>query len=267
MERSRRGGTSKGWPCPCPLTPLQVSVTLTFREAVEGVTRTLRFEAPSRCPLCNGTGAAKGERPEPCRTCGGSGRLTTRQGFFQTEQVCWKCKGRGVVIKNPCKGCGGTGVVDTVREVQVTFPPGVDSGVSLRVPGRGAEGGGGVPPTDLIVHVEVLADPVFRREGLDVHINVPITYSQAALGARVRVPTLTGDVVLKVRPGTQPSTNAVLRGKGIKAVDGRGYGDQYVHYNVTVPMSLSRRQRELLEELAREEGGDFDAEQREATGR
>ncbi|CAK9207240.1 unnamed protein product [Sphagnum troendelagicum] len=228
---------------------VEVTVELTFREAVEGCSKQVSFSAPIPCSACNGRGFPPGARPQTCSTCGGRGRVVMRKAFLKQESTCPSCGGRGQTAQEHCHQCQGSGTVQARREVRVNIPPGVETGVTFRV--RGGDG-----QENLIIRVQVLNDRIFRREGADVHVDVPISISQAVLGGQVQVPTLTGDVVLKIRPGTQPGQMQVMRGKGIKMLDSNQHGDQYVHINVIIPMNISQRQQMLMQDFAREENRD-----------
>ncbi|KAH9534103.1 hypothetical protein CY35_18G089000 [Sphagnum magellanicum] len=185
-----------------------VTVELTLREAVEGCTKQVSFSMPIPCPACNGSGFPPGARPQTCTTCGGIGRVVMQKAFLKQESICPTCRGQGKIVQEHCHQCQGSGTVGARREIRVNIPPGVETGVTFRVRGGDSQ-------ENLTIRVKVLDDPVFRREGADVHVNVPISISQAVLGGRVQVPTLKGDVVLKIRPGTQPGQTQVLRGKEI----------------------------------------------------
>ena len=170
------------------------------------------------------------------------------------QTVCPRCKGGGKIITNPCAPCQGQGRMMKTKEVEVDFPEGVDSGMNLRLVGQGNYGDKGGARGNLFVEVRVRPDKFFRREGIDVHVEIPITIPQAALGATISIPSLTGEVELQVPAGTQPDMQLLMRGKGVKNVNRAGRGHQYVHFKVQVPKKLSDRQRELLEEFAKESG-------------
>ena len=229
---------------------IRVSLVLSFMEAVHGCTKTVSVSRQDVCPECGGTGAAKGTSPETCPDCRGTGFVTVQQrtpfGVMQSSQPCRKCGGKGRIIKTPCSKCHGAGKVSSAKRVEVTVPAGIDDDQSLRLAGLGDAGQNGGPAGDLIVIVTVRPDTMFERDRYDVHVSVPITYSQAVLGADVVVPTIDGKVQYTVPEGTQSGTTFRLRGKGIQYVNGRGHGDQYVHVVVEIPKKLTRAQREAL---------------------
>jgi len=207
------------------------------------------------CDRCRGRGIEPGGRVETCPICHGTGqveyRYQTMLGSFVNVRTCERCGGTGEIIKNPCSKCHGRGRVKEKSKISITIPAGVDTGSRLRLAREGNAGTGGGPPGDLYIIVEVKPHDTFKREGDDIYCEVPITITQAALGATVKVPTLDGEAAIKVPPGTQPGTKFRLRGKGIPHLHGRGRGDQFVQVKVTVPTTLTREQRRLLKELER----------------
>ncbi len=228
---------------------LRYNLTIEFGEAVRGTTR--EIEVPSRrlCRACGGTGARPGTAPVPCPECHGHGTVRYQQGFFHIERECPRCSGEGRIPAEPCGECAGRGTMETRRRIEVRVPPGVESGSRLRLAGEGEAGVHGGPAGDLYVVLTVKEHPVFRREGLDLVCEVPVSVSQAALGTEVDVPTLEGRERIRIPPGTQPGATFVLKGKGVRPGPGRRAGDQRVVVRVVVPERLTRRQRELLEEL------------------
>lgn len=239
---------------------IRVSMVLTFMEAVHGCKKVVNVNSQDTCGECGGSGAAKGTSPEPCTDCHGTGFVTVQQrtplGVMQSSQPCRRCGGKGKTIKTPCGKCHGTGKTASSKRVEITIPAGIDDDQNLRVPGKGDAGMNGGPSGDLIVIVTVRPDPMFERDRYDVHVTVPITYSQAVMGDEVVVPTIDGKVQYTVPEGTQSGTTFRLRGKGIQYVNGRGRGDQYVHVEVEIPKKLTKTQREALkrfEETLKEE--------------
>ncbi len=267
---------------------LRVQQRLTLAEAAFGCKREVAVRAPAPCDDCQGSGAAKGTKPESCPMCRGTGQVSNARGFVMFTAPCAKCQGRGVFIKSPCKTCNGGGAVQKVRKVIVTFPAGVDAGQRLRVPGQGLHGPNG--NGDLYVDIDVEEDPRFERDGVDLLTRVTIPFLQATLGAEVQVPTLgarpppagekpsgekpngekaSGEkangeashgashptVTLSVPPGTQPGQHFTLRGHGVPRLDGRGRGALVVQVQVMVPTALTERARKLLQELEVELGG------------
>ena len=205
------------------------------------------------CPECGGTGAAKGTSPETCPDCHGSGYVTVQQrtpfGVMQSSQPCSRCGGKGKIIKSPCSKCHGSGKTSSTKRVEVKVPAGIDDDQSMRLTGLGDAGLNGGPSGDLIVIVTVRPDAMFERDRFDVHVTVPVTYSQAVLGAEVVVPTIDGKVQYTVPEGTQSGTTFRLRGKGIQYVNGRGRGDQYVKVVVEIPKKLTKTQRDALKKF------------------
>ncbi|XP_022634645.1 chaperone protein dnaJ GFA2, mitochondrial isoform X2 [Vigna radiata var. radiata] len=233
-------------------------IELSFMEAVQGCTKTVTFETDMLCNACGGSGVPPGTRPETCKRCKGSGVLFVQVGIFRMESTCGTCKGTGKIVSNFCKSCRGEKVVKGTKSVKLDIMPGIDTNETIKV-----FGGGGADPDrghlgDLYVTIKVREDPVFRREGSNIHVDAVLSITQAILGGTIQVPTLTGEVVLKVRPGTQPGQKVVLKKKGIKTKNSYTFGDQYVHFNVNIPTNLTQRQRELIEEFAKEEQEEFD---------
>ncbi len=241
QSRSRRGGD------------LRVQERLTFKEAAFGTKREVSVHAPARCDDCGGNGAKPGTRPEPCPQCGGSGQISSARGFVMFTKTCGRCRGQGVFIKNACKTCQGQGAVEKLRKVTVTFPAGIDGGQRLRVPGQGmpapiANGAAG----DLYVDVEVEDDPRFERDGADVVTRVHVSFTDAALGAKIDVPSIELDdrtLSLDVPQGTQPGAVFTLAGQGVPRLGAHGRGALVVLVQVDVPKQLSSRAKELLAEL------------------
>ena len=226
------------------------SGVLTFGEAAHCCAKKVTINRQETCPDCQGAGAAKGTSPETCPHCGGRGYVVTQQrtpfGVMQSQQPCPHCGGRGTVIKEPCKTCRGTGMTGARKTLEVRIPAGIDDDQNIALRGQGDAGSNGGPAGDVIVHVTVRPDPIFQRDGYDVTVRVPITFSQAVLGDDVEVPTVDGRVVQHIPEGTQSGTRFLLRGQGIQYLNGRGRGDQYVIVDVEIPKKLTRAQREAL---------------------
>ncbi len=229
---------------------IQASVILTFEEAAHGCSKKITINRQDTCPDCGGTGAAKGTSPETCPDCGGRGYVVTQQrtpfGVMQSQQPCSHCGGRRTIIRNPCKTCRGTGKTAARKSLEINIPAGIDDDQNIALRGQGDAGSNGGPAGDVIVHVTVKADPMFERDGYDVTIHVPITFSQAVLGDDVEVPTVDGRIVQHIPEGTQSGTKFRLRGQGIQYLNGRGRGDQYVIVDVEIPKKVTRAQREAL---------------------
>ncbi|XP_062233745.1 chaperone protein dnaJ GFA2, mitochondrial-like [Phragmites australis] len=234
---------------------VKVALEISFMDAVQGCTKTISFQTSVTCETCGGAGVPPGTKPETCLACRGSGFIFMQTGPFRMQSTCTQCGGSGKTVKEFCKTCKGNKVVPGTKTVRVDIAPGSDNDDTIKV----ARSGGADPdgrPSDLYVSLKVREDPVFRREKGDIHVDAVLNVTQAILGGTVQVPTLSGDVVLKVKPGTQPGQKVVLRGKGIKTRNSSYYGDQYVHFNVNIPVNLTPRQRILIEEFAKEEQGE-----------
>ncbi|KAJ4969399.1 hypothetical protein NE237_016100 [Protea cynaroides] len=237
---------------------VKISLELSFMEAVQGCTKTVTFQAAVPCDACGGTGVPPGTRPETCKPCRGSGMIYMQKGPFRLQSTCTHCGGTGKTVTSFCKSCKGDRVVRGSKTVKLDIIPGIDDNETLKKSRFGGADPDGNQPGDLYVTIKVQKDPVFRREGSDIHVDAELSVTQAILGGTIQVPTLTGDVVLKVRAGTQPGQAVVLKKKGIKTKNSASFGDQYVHFNVTIPKNLTQRQRMLIEEFAKEEQGEYD---------
>ncbi|CAA0827131.1 gametophytic factor 2 [Striga hermonthica] len=232
---------------------VKVSLELSFMEAVQGCTKTLSILTDLACDACGGTGVPPGTRPETCKRCKGSGMIVSQNGPFTYQSTCPSCGGEGKTVSSFCKSCKGKRVVRGAKTVKLNVVAGVDNNEIIKIPRSGGADPDGNQPGDLIVLIKVREDPVFRREGPNIHVDAFLSITQAILGGTIQVPTLTGDVVVKVRPGTQPGQKVVLRKKGIKVKNSFSFGDQYVHFNVSIPTNLTERQLQLIEEFAKEE--------------
>jgi molecular chaperone DnaJ len=241
------GRQSRG---PRPGADVEVSMRLTLREAAAGGKRPIKLRRRVHCQACGGNGAKPGTGVITCPMCNGRGSVVMSRGLFSLQQTCPTCEGRQTIVKEPCVDCRGTGAKKEPREVEVDLPAGLDTGMRVRVRGQGDDGQPGAPAGDLFVNIEVDKDPFFIREGLDLHCQTPVSYAQAALGATIAVPTLNGEHQLDIHRGTQSGETFRLRGKGMPHPQGRGRGDLYIHTLVEVPKKLTKRQEELLRELA-----------------
>jgi len=232
---------------------LEYKLRLTLEDAAQGTRVKVTVPRYVVCDRCGGTGREPGSGVRVCPTCNGSGQVEYRRrtmlGSFVNVMTCERCEGTGEIIETPCQRCDLKGRVWEESRISIKVPPGVDTGSRLRLAGEGNAGLQGGPPGDLYIVVEIAPHDVFERKGDDLYVEVPITFPQAALGATIKVPTLFGEEELEIPPGTQSGKTFILRGKGIPHLRGRGRGDQYVTIRVEVPKRLSRRQRELLEEL------------------
>ena len=235
---------------------LRYNLEIGFEEAARGLQTTVEIPRMETCGECGGRRSARGRSPEPCSLCRGTGQVRFQQGFFSISRTCQQCNGEGVVVTHPCPTCRGRGQVRVARSVSVKIPPGVDTGTRLRLSGEGEAGIHGGPRGDLYIVIRVREHPFFTRDGADILCEVPISFTQAALGAEIQVPTLDGKETLRIPPGTQSGTVIELKGKGFPRLKGYGAGDQRVRVVVETPTRLNARQRELLEEFARISGED-----------
>jgi molecular chaperone DnaJ len=241
-------GGGRGRPRPARGADLETEVTVSFEEAMAGGTVPVRLSGPAPCETCHGSGAAPGTSPIACPQCGGAGQIAVNQGLFQMSQTCPRCHGSGRVVESPCPTCGGSGSRRRTRNLQVRVPPGVRDGARIRLAGRGEPGPAGGHAGDLYVLVHVRPHPFFGRKGNDLTVQLPVTYSEAALGAEVQVPTMNGPVTMKVPGGTPSGKTFRLKGKG--APKRGGSGDLLVTVQVEVPQKLSKSEKELLKQLS-----------------
>jgi molecular chaperone DnaJ len=228
---------------------LEAELHLPFREAVTGVTTAVNLIGDAACSVCHGSGAAPGSTPVVCPTCAGRGVIDENQGLFSFSSPCPDCAGRGTKVIDPCAGCQGAGVERRAREVKVRIPAGVADGQRIRLKGRGSPGRNGGPAGDLYVLVHVTPDALFGRDGRNLTLNVPVTFPEAALGTKLRVPTLDGEAVtLKVPAGTSSGRTFRVKGRGVATT--KGSGDLLVTVEVAVPTRLSKEQKAAVEALA-----------------
>lgn len=232
---------------------VETSVTITFDEAAKGCKKEISYNAVCTCEECSGTGAQRGTSPKTCSACGGRGQVTVNQrtpfGVVQTSRACDTCRGTGKVIENPCKACGGNGRKKKQRKIEINIPAGINNEQVLNISGQGSSGTNGGPAGDVHVYVNVRPHPIFERRGDDVWCELPLTFTQASLGAEVVVPTIDGKVSYAVHDGTQSGDVFKLKGKGIQHLNGRGRGDQYVKVTIEVPKNLSSKQKDLLRQF------------------
>lgn len=237
---------------------LKYRVYIEFEQAAFGVEKEVKIRRTENCLKCDGTGAKPGTSKNTCDKCGGTGEIKYSQqtpfGQFVRTGTCDKCNGRGAIIEQPCQNCHGTGEEKKVKKLNIKIPAGVDSGSVIPLRGEGEPGENGGPRGDLYIYIEVKSHDIFERQGNDVICEYPISFTQAALGAEVKVPTLDGDVKYTIPDGTQTGTVFRLKNKGIPSVRGYGRGDQYVKVKVIVPKTLTDKQKELLKEYAEVSG-------------
>jgi molecular chaperone DnaJ len=237
-----RGGPQRG-------SDLRYTLDISLENAVKGTTVEIRVPTLATCDSCDGSGARKGSAPTTCGTCGGVGQVRMQQGFFQVQQTCPTCRGKGKSISDPCGRCHGQGRVERTKTLSVKVPPGVDTGDRIRLSGEGEAGPDGGPTGDLFVQMSVQQHAIFERDGKNLYCEIPITFAEAALGGELEVPTLDGRVKLKIPAGTQTGKLFRLRGKGVKQVRGGSVGDLLCRASLETPVNLNKRQKELLREL------------------
>ncbi len=228
---------------------LREDLTIEFEEAAFGTERKITYRKHELCEKCNGSGSAQGKAPASCRSCGGRGQVRYQQGFFSIARTCPTCHGAGSVISDPCANCRGEGRVVQQKTIDAKIPAGVEDGTRIRFTGVGEAGVHGGPPGDLYLVLRVKEHAFFDRQGNDLYCVVPISFTQAAVGTEIQVPTLEGEQTLKIPEGTQSGTILKLRGKGIPVLNGHGKGNLFVEVRVQTPTKLTKRQRELLQEL------------------
>jgi molecular chaperone DnaJ len=241
----RRGGRSQVFRG----ADLRYELELELPQAVFGYTTEIEIPRLMECETCHGSGAAKGHTPTTCDQCQGSGQMRISQGFFQLQQPCNRCRGTGRIIRNPCDTCLGQGRVRRTRKLSVKVPAGVSTGDRIRLGGEGEAGRNGGPAGDLYIEMNVKPHPIFEREGDDLSCEVPVSFATAVLGGSVKVPTLEGDVSLKIPAETQSGRVFRLRDKGVKPVRGGDRGDLFCRVVVETPVNLSSDQRELLKKF------------------
>ncbi len=251
FDRSRKGEERKSGPAKG--TNVEYVVDISFRQSVEGGKVTINLPISEECATCGGNGAAKGSKIARCTECSGTGTVSFGQGGFAVKRPCPACLGRGRIPDHPCPSCAGSGTVRQTRAIQVSIPEGVETGSKVRLAGQGERGAQGGKPGDLIITFKVKPDRFFRREGLDVHVEVPVNVAQAVLGSKIRVRTINGKrVTLRIPPGTQSGTKFRVRGQGITR-NGKT-GDQYVAVKITVPEKLSDEAKSEFAEFADKAG-------------
>ena len=237
-----RGGVYRG-------ADLRYNLEISLEDAARGTETRIRIPAMEECESCGGSGAKKGTSPATCPTCHGHGQVRMQQGFFSIQQTCPKCHGSGRIIPEPCTSCGGAGRVKRQKTLEVKIPAGIDDGMRLRHGGHGEPGVNGGPAGDLYVEIHIKQHPVFQRDGDDLHCEMPISFTTAALGGEIEIPTLDGAANIRIPAETQSAKVFRLRGKGIRNVRTHAPGDLMVHVVVETPVKLTERQKELLREF------------------
>ena len=228
---------------------LSYAMEISLEEAAKGKDAEIRIPGWDECDPCHGTGAKPGTSAKACSTCNGSGQVQMRQGFFSVQQTCPHCRGSGKIIPDPCTTCHGQGKVKKQKTLEVKIPAGIDDGMRIRSTGNGEPGTNGGPSGDLFIEIRLKKHDIFERDGDDLHCSVPISFTTAALGGEIRVPTLAGEAAIDIPEGTQNDKQFRLRGKGMKGLRSSFPGDLYCHISVETPVKLNEQQRKLLKEL------------------
>lgn len=245
---------------------LEYQIEITLEESAFGAEKQIAFPRTEKCGTCNGSGAKKGSEVITCTTCKGNGQVRFSQGFFSVQQACPDCNGAGKIVRDHCPICRGVGLVKENRKVKVNIPAGVDEGATLRLSGEGEAGLNSGTNGDLYVHIRISQHKIFKRQGRDLHCEVPISFITAALGGEVEVPTLDNKIVkLKIPEGTQTSSSLRVKEKGVKALRGISYGDLYCHILAETPVKLTDAQKQILRQFETEIGGDRSAKHQPKT--
>lgn len=239
----RRGGPQRG-------SDLRYALEITLEEAAHGAEREIEYERLVGCKSCSGSGSTSGSGKKACRTCGGAGQVISSRGFFQVQQTCPDCNGTGETISDPCKACRGVGRIKERTRVRLRIPAGIEEGSRLRSQGNGDAGTSGGPAGDLYVVIHLKPHDVFQRDGDDLHCELPMSFTTAALGGEITVPTIEGKASVKIPAGTQNGTTFRLRGKGLKRLGETSSGDLYVHVQIAVPTKMTSEQKAKLQEFA-----------------
>ena len=247
---SARGGRAAG-PQVYRGADLRYNLEITLEQAAHGFDTTIRVPSWDACDTCHGSGAKPGTSPTTCSTCGGHGQVRMQQGFFSIQQTCPKCHGTGKVVTDPCAPCGGAGRIKRNKTLEVKIPAGIDDGMRIRSSGNGEPGTNGGPAGDLYVEIHIKQHAVFQRDGDDLHCEMPISFTKAALGGDIEVPTLSGKASFSIPEGTQTGKTFRLRGKGIKGVRSGYAGDLFCHVVVETPIKLTDLQKDALREFDR----------------
>jgi molecular chaperone DnaJ len=254
-ERAGRGSSGRARSRGRPGRDVEVEVNVSFEDSLRGIETRIPVELEATCSTCGGTGAEPGTSPVICPECRGRGVVSESQGLFALSQPCPRCGGNGTVVEKPCRTCAGSGRERRLKRYSVKIPAGVKDGTRIRLKGKGEPGFGGGPPGDLHVITRVAASPLYERKGADLVLDVPITYAEAALGAKVDIPTPHGPVSLKVPAGSQDGRTLRVRGRGAPKLNGGGKGDLLARVRVSVPTKLTKAEREAIENLRKVERG------------
>ena len=249
------GGRQRQPSGPARGADLRYNLSISLEDAFKGKQETIKVATAVACEPCGGSGGEKGSQPVSCGTCNGSGRIRMSQGFFTMERTCTSCQGMGKVIKNPCKSCAGSGRVRKEKTLSVNIPAGVEEGTRIRLSNEGEVGARGGPAGDLYIFVSVAEHPIFKRDGADIHCQIPIPMTTAALGGAIEAPTIDGSrVKVNIPEGTQSGHQMRLRGKGMSVLRSGHRGDMYIHTQVETPVKLSKKQKDLLKEFEKSGG-------------
>ena len=244
----------------------EVRLSISFEDAVFGCSKEIKFTRVEMCEQCHGTGAAKGTSPETCSACSGSGRVRVQQrtpfGVMQTQRTCEKCSGKGKTIKTPCSDCSGSGYIKKQKNFTVDIPAGIDDGQSMTLRAQGDAGRNGGPNGDLYVTVKVGKHNIFNRDGMNIYCDIPVTFAEATLGAKINIPTLEGTEEYIIPEGTQPGTVFTLKNRGVTEIRGSRRGNLVFRANVEVPKNLSDKQKELLKAFSASLGDKNNAQQK-----
>ncbi|MES2976169.1 MAG: molecular chaperone DnaJ [Pseudomonadota bacterium] len=245
----QRGGAGRGGRQVFRGSDLSYAMEVTLEEAANGKDAQIRIPTWDACDTCSGSGAKPGTQAKTCTTCNGQGAVQMRQGFFSVQQTCPTCRGSGKIIPEPCTVCHGQGKIKKTKTLEVKIPAGIDDGMRIRSAGNGEPGTNGGPPGDLYIEIRLKKHDIFERDGDDLHCAVPISFSTAALGGEIDVPTLAGKAAIDIPEGTQTGKQFRLRGKGVKGVRSSYPGDLYCHITVETPVKLTEHQRKLMKEF------------------
>lgn len=255
------GTTGRSRTAPRAGADLRYDLSISFVDAAFGKETEIQISKLETCTACGGSGCKENTYPSTCPTCRGRGQVVRAEGFFRISTTCPHCRGVGTIITSPCVGCAGSGHMRARKKVALKIPPGVDTGSRLRLRGEGESGERGGPPGDLYVVLHVESHDFFERRGCDIYCQVPISFTQAALGDKIEVPALKGTKKITIPEGIQPGETITLKGEGIPFLRGAGRGDQVIEVLVTTPVSLTAQQKELLREFAKieaeKQGGFF----------
>lgn len=255
-QRKRGGGGGRGGDVGAARgNDLRYNLEINLEEAYRGKQHPIKVTTSASCETCSGSGAEKGTQPETCGNCNGRGAVRVQQGFFTVERTCGTCQGAGKIIKSPCKTCAGSGRTRKEKSLNVSIPAGVEEGTRIRLAGEGEVGMRGGPAGDLYIFVSVKPHELFKRDGADIHCQIPIPMTTAALGGSIEAPTIDGSrVKVTIPEGTQSGHQMRLRGKGMSVLKSAHRGDMYIHTMVETPVKLSKKQKDLLKEFEKSDG-------------